>query len=113
MCGMGKVIKMMTPDRSILSDITVHMKYAKFDADKQRRETWEETVARYFDFMEEHLKENTNQELVPKTRKILEDAVCNLEVMPSMRALMTAGKALEDNNIAGYFLFVGSDPLNA
>jgi len=48
------------------------------------------------------LKENTNQELIPKTRKILEDAVCNLEVMPSMRALMTAGKALEDNNIAGY-----------
>jgi ribonucleoside-diphosphate reductase alpha chain len=52
--------------------------------------------------MEVHLKENTNQELIPKTRKILEDAVLNLEVMPSMRALMTAGKALADNNIAGY-----------
>ena len=77
-------------------------RYARWLPEKNRRETWEETVARYFDFMEEHLKENTNQELVPKTRKILEDAVCNLEVMPSMRALMTAGKALEDNNIAGY-----------
>jgi ribonucleoside-diphosphate reductase alpha chain len=52
--------------------------------------------------MEEHLKENTNQELVPKTRKVLENAVVNLEVMPSMRALMTAGKSLKDNNIAGY-----------
>jgi len=52
--------------------------------------------------MEEHLKENTNQELVPKTRKLLEKAVLNLEVMPSMRALMTAGKSLKDNNIAGY-----------
>ena len=77
-------------------------RYARWLPEKKRRETWEETVARYFDFMEEHLKENTNQELVPKTRKMLEDAVVNLEVMPSMRALMTAGKALKDNNIAGY-----------
>jgi len=77
-------------------------RYARWLPEKNRRETWKETVARYFDFMEVHLKENTNQELIPKTRKILEDAVCNLEVMPSMRALMTAGKALEDNNIAGY-----------
>jgi ribonucleoside-diphosphate reductase alpha chain len=52
--------------------------------------------------MEEHLKENTNQELVPKTRKVLENAVVNLEVMPSMRALMTAGPALAKNHIAGY-----------
>jgi ribonucleoside-diphosphate reductase alpha chain len=70
--------------------------------DKKRRETWEETVARYFDFMEEHLKENTNAELVPKTRKILEDAVLKLEVMPSMRALMTSGEALKNSHIAGY-----------
>ena len=43
---MGRSDNMMTPDRSILSDITVHMKYAKFDAEKQRRETWEEIVER-------------------------------------------------------------------
>jgi ribonucleoside-diphosphate reductase alpha chain len=77
-------------------------RYARWLPEKKRRETWEETVARYFDFMEEHLKENTEQELVPKTRKLLEDAVLKLEVMPSMRALMTSGKALKDNNIAGY-----------
>ena len=77
-------------------------RYARWLPEEKRRETWEETVARYFDFMEEHLKENTNQELVPKTRKILEKAVLDLEVMPSMRALMTAGKALKDNHIAGY-----------
>ena len=77
-------------------------RYARWLPDKKRRETWKETVARYFDFMEVHLKENTNQELVPKTRKILEDAVLNLEVMPSMRALMTAGPALAKNHIAGY-----------
>ena len=77
-------------------------RYARWLPEKKRRETWKETVARYFDFMEVHLKENTNQELVPKTRKILEDAVLNLDVMPSMRALMTAGPALAKNHIAGY-----------
>ena len=77
-------------------------RYARWLPEKKRRETWKETVARYFDFMEVHLKENTNQELIPKTRKILEDAVLNLDVMPSMRALMTAGPALAKNHIAGY-----------
>ncbi len=77
-------------------------RYARWLPEKNRRETWKETVARYFDFMEWHLASHTNQDLVPKTRKILEDAVCNLEVMPSMRALMTAGPALAKNNIAGY-----------
>jgi ribonucleoside-diphosphate reductase alpha chain len=77
-------------------------RYARWLPEKNRRETWKETVARYFDFMEWHLESHTNQELVPKTRKILEEAVCNLEVMPSMRALMTAGPALAKNNIAGY-----------
>ena len=77
-------------------------RYARWLPEKNRRETWEETVARYFDFMEEHLKNNTNQELVPKTRKILEEAVLKLEIMPSMRALMTAGPALAKNHIAGY-----------
>ena len=77
-------------------------RYARWLPEKNRRETWEETVARYFDFMEEHLKNNTNQELIPKTRKILEEAVLKLEIMPSMRALMTAGPALAKNHIAGY-----------
>ena len=77
-------------------------RYARWLPHKNRRETWKETVCRYFDFMEWHLESHTNQKLVPKTRKILEEAVCNLEVMPSMRALMTAGQALAKNNIAGY-----------
>jgi ribonucleoside-diphosphate reductase alpha chain len=77
-------------------------RYARWLPDKNRRETGKETVARYFDFMEGHLKENTNEELEPKTRKVLEDAVVNLEVMPSMRALMTAGPSLERDNICGY-----------
>ena len=82
-------------------------RYARWLPEKKRRETWAETVARYFDFMEVHLIENTKlgevaEKLDPKTRKILENAVLNLEVMPSMRALMTAGPALAKNHIAGY-----------
>jgi len=77
-------------------------RYARWLPDKNRRETWKETVARYFDFMEKHLSENTNYTLTPSTRKELETAVINLKIMPSMRALMTAGPALEKNHIAGY-----------
>jgi len=77
-------------------------RYARWLPEKNRRETWEETVARYFNFMEEHLKENTDYELDTTTRKKLEHAVLNLDIMPSMRALMTAGTALSKNHIAGY-----------
>ena len=77
-------------------------RYARWLPEKKRRETWEETVARYFDFMEEHLEENTEYKLTPQIRKKLEKAVLNLDVMPSMRALMTAGEALKKNHIAGY-----------
>jgi hypothetical protein len=77
-------------------------RYARYLPEENRREEWVETVARYFDFFEKHLKKNNNYTLTSKLRKELEDAVVNLEVMPSMRCLMTAGKALERNNIAGY-----------
>ena len=77
-------------------------RYARWLPEKNRRESWEETVARYFDFMEKHLAENTEYTLTNSTRKELESAVLNLKVMPSMRALMTAGPALDKNHIAGY-----------
>ena len=70
--------------------------------DKGRREHWDETVARYFDFMEKHLKKNNDYTLTPELRNRLETAVLNLDVMPSMRSIMTAGEALERQNIAGY-----------
>jgi ribonucleoside-diphosphate reductase alpha chain len=45
-------------------------RYARWLPEKNRRETWKETVARYFDFMEEHLKENTNYELTSNTKLV-------------------------------------------
>jgi ribonucleoside-triphosphate reductase len=77
-------------------------RYSRFLDDKGRREHWEETVTRYFNFMEKHLKDKHQYTLSPALRHKLEEAVTNLEVMPSMRSLMTAGEALERQNIAGY-----------
>ena len=80
----------------------IHLsRYARWNEDTGRRETWQETVARYFDFMQEHLKKNNNTD-ISKIRKQLEQAVLNLDIMPSMRALMSAGKALERDNVAGF-----------
>ncbi|MFZ9426041.1 MAG: hypothetical protein ACO29A_01465, partial [Ilumatobacteraceae bacterium] len=77
-------------------------RYARFLDDKGRREHWPETVARYFDFMEKHLKKNHNYTLSNELRNKLQTAVENLDVVPSMRSIMTAGEALERQNIAGY-----------
>lgn len=74
-------------------------RYSRFLSDQKRREHWDETVKRYFDFMEDHLQKNYNHKM---DRAALEQAVINLDVMPSMRAIMTAGKALERDNTAGY-----------
>jgi ribonucleoside-triphosphate reductase (thioredoxin) len=76
-------------------------RYARYLDDKGRREHWEETVKRYFDFIQGHLKDKHGYDL-SDLRSELEAAVVNLEIMPSMRALMTAGPALERDNTAGY-----------
>lgn len=81
----------------------IHLsRYSRWLYEENRRETWAETVKRYFDFFEKHLLENYNYELTAELRGELENAVLNLEVMPSMRALMTAGEALRRDNICSY-----------
>jgi ribonucleoside-triphosphate reductase len=81
----------------------IHLsRYSRWLPNENRRETWHETVKRYFDFFEEHLLEQHNYKVSKKEREELEAAVCNLEIMPSMRALMTAGEALKRDNVAGY-----------
>ena len=81
----------------------IHLsRYSRWLPEENRRETWEETVRRYFDFFEDHLKEKHGYRVSKSDRKELEEAVLNLEIMPSMRALMTAGEALKRDNVAGY-----------
>ena len=71
-------------------------RYARWLDDEERRETWSETVSRYVDYMSDRagLDYDTPEELW--------DAIHKLDVMPSMRALMTAGPALDRDNTAGY-----------
>ena len=81
----------------------IHLsRYARWDYDLKRRETWDETVGRYFNFFTEWLEEKHDYKLENGERVELENAVKELNVMPSMRCLMTAGPALKKENVAGY-----------
>ena len=81
----------------------IHLsRYSRWLPKEGRRETWNETVGRYFNFFEQHLKDMTGYELKDEDRNELENAVLSTRVMPSMRCLMTAGDALKRENIAGY-----------
>ena len=77
-------------------------RYARWKDDEQRRETWAETVDRYMDYMTDHLKTNYNYDLTYALNEKLFDSITSLGVMPSMRALMTAGVALDRCHVAGY-----------
>ena len=80
----------------------IHLsRYSRWLESEGRRETWEETVARYFRFFDGHWADKGVK--IPKSvREELEAAILNLEIMPSMRSLMTAGEALQRDNTAGY-----------
>jgi ribonucleoside-triphosphate reductase len=77
-------------------------RYARFRDDLGRREEWGETVGRYFDYFEEDLDRRHNYKISPSLRSELQSAVGSLAIMPSMRALMTAGEAARRENIAMY-----------
>ena len=81
----------------------IHLsRYARWDYENKRRETWGETVERYFSFFQEHLKEMCDYDLQNGDLEELRQEVMSLNVMPSMRCLMTAGEALRKENVAGY-----------
>ncbi len=77
-------------------------RYARWIPSENRRETWKETVDRYFSFMLNHLKEDFDYTPDEVLLSNLKDAVYKRNVMPSMRAVMTSGPALERDNVAGY-----------
>ena len=77
-------------------------RYARWIAEDNRRETWGETVERYFSFMLNHLKENYSYIPDEKLVAELKNGVFERSVMPSMRSVMTSGLALERDNVTGY-----------
>jgi ribonucleoside-triphosphate reductase len=76
-------------------------RYARWLDDEQRRETWSETVERYIENVVGKTLQGTDS-LSASAVKDIREAILNLDVMPSMRALMTSGPALERDNTAGY-----------
>lgn len=80
----------------------IHLtKYSRWNENLNRRETWPETVFRYMKYMV-FQAEKFGVELEPQLQTELFEAILNLEVMPSMRALLSAGPALDRDNAAGY-----------
>jgi ribonucleoside-triphosphate reductase len=77
-------------------------RYSRWLEKEKRREEWHETVERYLTFVDEHLQGNYEYKLSSKLKNQIRDSILNLEVMPSMRAMMAAGEALKRDNIAGY-----------
>ena len=71
-------------------------RYARWLPEEGRRERWDETVNRYVDFWKERGQINE------KTALQLFNAIHDLDVMPSMRCMMTAGEALDKDNVAGF-----------
>ena len=93
---MSKGKQSVHPSVSILSDITVYNKYAKYDPIKKRRETWDEIVTRNRDM---HIAKH------PQLKEEIEKAyqlVYNKKILPSMRSLQFAGKPIEINNARIY-----------
>jgi len=77
-------------------------RYARWNDDLGRRETWKESVTRYVDFMRDHLVTTYGYDSSDPVFVEVYKAILNLDVMPSMRALMTAGPALKRNHMAAY-----------
>lgn len=70
-------------------------RYARWLPDQNRRETWEETVSRF-------IRNIVMPKVDDDTAQKLEDAILKLDIMPSMRAMMTAGKAADRDNTCIY-----------
>ena len=81
----------------------IHLsRYSRWLPADRKRETWIETVTRLSTFFQGHLDKNLGVQIDSETWRKIEDYIISLSVMPSMRALMTAGPALERENVGGY-----------
>ena len=77
-------------------------RYARWLDDEQRREDWDETVSRYTNYMRNQVRGKHNYEITDTDLFDIEQAILSQDIMPSMRAMMTAGPALARDNICGY-----------
>ena len=81
----------------------IHMsRYSRWLEEEGRRETWSETVGRLVSYFKNQIDTNYKGVIKNKEWQEIEEAILSLQVMPSMRALMTAGGALDRENVAAY-----------
>lgn len=90
------------PFPDMYSSFIYKSRYARWLEDEKRRENWDETITRYLSFINTKLGREFGYTIEPNLYDELFNAIYNLEIMPSMRAVMTAGPALERDNTAGY-----------
>lgn len=87
---------------NLLQQVVYKTRYAKWIEEEKRREEWEETVDRYMRNVFIHACERHECKYSNADYNQIRTAILNMDVMPSMRALMTAGPALDRDNIAAY-----------
>lgn len=89
---------------TIYQDFIHLSRYARWLPEEKRRETWEETVNRYINFFSNRIEnlDTIQSGDVSLLRDVIYDYIINLSVMPSMRCMMTAGPALDRDNVAGF-----------
>lgn len=83
---------------SLYQSIIHQSRYARFLPEKNRRETWEETVDRLCNYLVQKVDGHVSDFKIKEIR----EAILNLDIMPSMRLMMTAGEACERDNISAY-----------
>ncbi len=86
---------------NILQQVVAKTRYARFLDNESRRENWPETVERYMQYISARCAD-LGYTMPQSEYDELKTAIINLEVMPSMRAMMTAGPALDRDNLAAY-----------
>ena len=86
---------------NLYQEFIAYSRYARWLPEQRRRETWNEVVDRYLSYLSKTV-ENKNGVKLDKFIPELRDAIVNLKALPSMRALMMAGPALERCNVGAY-----------
>lgn len=94
--------ELKNPFPSFYEEFIFKSRYSRWLENEKRRENWDETVSRYLDFIKQHLSTKYEFSIGNELYDELWNSIYNLEVMPSMRSVMTAGPALERDNTCGY-----------
>lgn len=95
-------MKIDTPFPTLYEEFIFKSRYARWLESENRREHWHETVARLIDYYQRSIDSSLDDSVIEKTLAECYDAIYSLDVMPSMRALMTAGPAMDRCHVPAY-----------